>query len=154
MIGVIRACKESTMYTTYTPPQCEKKSSNFEKGSKHEANGEVGGCKGAQLRCVKTPVGKATGGKWKGRCKRLLLLACVVTVFGLPHEQKSILVDAAWLKRSKKSHDTECTPVETEPVCTDHVHASAGNVVATGFECIQREKRKKERTIQKENKSR
>ena len=66
-------------------------------------------------------------------------------VFGLPHEQKSVLVDTAQLKRLKKSHNTECTPVETEPVHTDHVHTSAGNVVATGFEHIQREKRKKKK---------
>ena len=73
-------------------------------------------------------------------------------VFGLPHEQKSILVDAAQLKRSKKSHDTECTPVETEPVHMDHVHTSAGNVMATGFERIQREKRKKKKEKRKKKK--
>ena len=46
----------------------------------------------------------------------------------LPHEQKSILVDATWLKRSKKNQNTEWMPMETMPVCMEHVQAGARNV--------------------------
>ena len=77
-------------------------------------------------------------------------------VFGLPHEQKSVLVDAAQLKRLKKSHNTECTPVETEPVHMDQStpvpEMSWPPVLNASKE--RKEKRKKERTIQRENKSR
>ena len=77
MIGVIRVCKESTIYATYTPPQCKKKGSNFEKGSKHEANGEVGGAKVlssgvSKLLWGKLPVASGKEGV-KGYCYWLVL---------------------------------------------------------------------------------
>ena len=49
-------------------------------------------------------------------------------VFGLPHEQKSVLVDAARLKRSKTSHDPDCMPMENIPVRTDQFQAGTANV--------------------------
>jgi hypothetical protein len=44
--------------STYTPPRCEKKQAVQKRVQR-------GGCNGAQLGCVKTPVGKATSSKEK-----------------------------------------------------------------------------------------